>query len=142
MLYTLPEDEAFAASMGSDDGMSMANRWIDVTCRDDLSEDVVWKRLMNVCTSYFDNIEVRDKTAGWIKSAWRVSRFKFQDVRTRLEIKMNFTDEDVLAYRARIIVQIKENDCNSENCYKPYERVLRTFEPMIQELQTSVGGGE
>lgn len=142
VLYTLPEDEAFAASMGSDDGMSMANQWMDITCRDDFSEDVVWKRLMNVCTSYFDQMEVRDKTAGWIKSAWKVSRFKFQDVRTRLEIKMNFTDEDVLGYRARITVQIKEKECNSENCYKSYERVLRIFEPMIQELQTSVGGGE
>lgn len=33
----------------------------------DMSEDVVWKRLISVCTNYFDNIEVRDKTAGWIK---------------------------------------------------------------------------
>lgn len=97
---------------------------------------------MSVCTNYFDNIEVRDKSAGWIKTSWRLSKFKYQTVRTRMEIRMSFTDEEVVSYRVRISVQIKDNDCRGENCFKAYERVLRTFEPMIQELQTSVGGGE
>lgn len=76
VLYTLTEDEAMAASVGSDDGVDLANRWFDVTCKKGLSEDQVWKRLMSVCTNYFDNIEVRDKSAGWIKTAWRITRFK------------------------------------------------------------------
>lgn len=142
VLYTLPEDEAMLASIGSDDGVDIANKWFDVTCRKGLSEDIIWKRLMSVCTNYFDNIEVRDKSAGWIKSSWRLSKFRYQTVRTRLEIRMSFTEENVVSYRVRISVQIKDNDCRGENCYKTYDRVLRTFEPMIQELQTSVGGGE
>lgn len=142
VLYTLPEDEAMAASAGSEDGVDIANRWFDVTCRKGFTEDQIWKRLMSVCTNYFDNIEVRDKTAGWIKTSWRVSNFKEQSVRTRLEVRMSFTDEDVITYRVRLSVQIKDKDCRGENCYKPYDRVIRTFEPMIQELQTSVGGGE
>lgn len=142
VLYTLPEDEAFNASTGGEDGIDIANRWFDVTCRKDMTEDVVWKRLMSVCTNYFDNIEVRDKTAGWIKSSWRLTKFAYQTVRTRMEVRMSFTDEDVLSYRVRISVQIKDNDCNGQSCYKNYDRVLRTFEPLIQELQTSVGGGE
>lgn len=142
VLYTLPEDEAMLASIGSEDGVDLANRWFDVTCRKGLSEDQIWKRLMSVCTNYFDNIEVRDKAAGWIKSGWRLSNFKEQTVRTRLEVRMSFTGEDVITYRVRVSVQKKDSDCRGENCYKPYDRVLRTFEPMIQELQTSVGGGE
>ena len=142
VLYTLPEDEAMLASIGSDDGVDIANKWFDVTCRKGLSEDQIWKRLISVCTNYFDNIEVRDKSAGWIKTSWRLSKFKYQTVRTRMEIRMSFTDEDVISYRVRIAVQIKDNDCRGENCFKVYDRVLRTFEPMIQELQTSVGGGE
>ena len=142
VLYTLPIDEAYEASTGSEDGMDLANRWIDITCKKGLSEDVVWKRLISVCTNYFDNIEVRDKSAGWIKTAWKVTRFKNQTVRTRLEVRMSFTDEDVLSYRSRLVIQIKDNECRGENCYKTYDRVLRTDEPLIQELQTSVGGGE
>lgn len=142
VLYTLPEDDAFKASSGGEDGVDIANRWFDVTCRKGMTEDIVWKRLMSVCTNYFDNIEVRDKTAGWIKSSWRLTKFKYQTVRTRMEVRMSFTDEDVLSYRVRISVQIKDNDCGGENCYENYDRVLRTFEPLVQELQTSVGGGE
>lgn len=142
VLYTLPEDEAYLASTGGEDGMDLANRWFDVTCRKGLTEDVIWKRLMSVTTNYFDNIEVRDKSAGWIKTSWRLSKFKHQTVRTRLEVRMSFVDDNVISYRARISVQIKDNDCRGENCFKNYDRVLRTFEPLIQELQTSVGGGE
>lgn len=142
VLYVLPEDEAYLASSGSEDGMDLANRWFDVTCRKGMSEDTVWKRLMSVCTSYFDNIEVRDKTAGWIKSQWKITRFRNKTVRTRMEVRMSFTDEETLSYRVRLNVQIKENDCGGQNCYKSYDRVLRNFEPLIQELQTVVGGGE
>lgn len=143
VLYQLKEDDALAASMGSEDGMDLANRWIDVTCKKGLTEDKVWKRLMSVCTNYFDNIEVRDKSAGWIKTAWRTTKFTKKTIRTRLEVRMSFTDDDVITYRARITSQYKMNDCTrGEQCYKQYDRVLRTFEPMIQELQTSVGGGE
>ena len=57
-------------------------------------------------------------------------------------MRISFTDEDALSYRVRIAVQITDKDCRGDNCFKSYDRVLRTFEPMIQELQTSVGGGE
>lgn len=143
VLYTLPEDEAFASTAGMEDGMDVANRWFDVTCRRGLTEDQVWKRLMSVCTSYYDNIEVRDKSAGWIKTSWRITRFKYQTVRTRLEVRMSFVDDDVLSYRVRLVSQINnDNDCRGENCFKPYNRVLRNLEPLIQELQTTVGGGD
>ncbi|MDE5800117.1 MAG: PEGA domain-containing protein [Paramuribaculum sp.] len=143
VLYTLQEDEAMAASVGSEDGVDLANRWFDVTCRKGLTEDQIWKRLMSVCTNYFDNIEVRDKSAGWIKTGWRITHFKKQSVRTRLEVRISFTDNDMISYRVRLTVQEKrDKTCRGENCYKSYDRVLRTFEPMIQELQTSVGGGE
>ena len=142
VLYTLPEDEAKMASSGSEEGMDIANKWFDVTCRKGLSEDQVWKRLMSVCTSYYDNIEVRDKSAGWIKTSWKITHFKYQTVRTRLEVRISFVDDDVLSYKVRLNVQIKDNDCRGENCYKQYDRVLRNLEPLIQELQTSVGGGE
>lgn len=141
VLYQLPEDEALAASSGSEDGIE-ANKWHEIVCRKGLSEDKVWKRLMSVCTNYFDNIEVRDKTSGWIKTAWKTIPFTHQVVRTRLEVRMSFLDDDVLSYKVRISVQIRDKDCNTEQCYKNYDRVLRTFEPMIQELQTTVGGGD
>lgn len=143
IVIKLNEDEAMEASTGGEeDGAELANTWMDITCRRGFTEDQVWKRLMNIATSYFSNVEVRDKAAGWIKTAWRTTKFTNQTVRTRLEVRMSFTDEDVISYRARIISEIKDNDCSGKNCYTVYDRVLKIFEPMIEELQTSVGGGE
>ncbi len=142
VVYTLPKSEAYEASSSGEDIGVEPNKWMDITCRKGLKEDVIWKRLMNVVTSYFDNVEVRDKSAGWIKTGWAINKFRYETVRTRLEIRMSFTDEDVVSYRARIITEIKDNDCKGSNCYNKYERTMRRYEPMIQELQTSVGGGE
>ena len=142
VLFVLPEDEAFKASSGSEDGMELANAWMDVRCRKGMTEDVIWKRLMSVVTSYFDNVEVRDKAAGWIKTRWKVSKFTEKTVRTRLEVRMAFTDDDVVSYKARISSEVRDNDDSGENSYKTYDRVLRKYEPIIQELQTVVGGGE
>jgi len=142
VIYKLYLDEALEASTGSENGMELANQWMDITCRKGLSEDIIWKRLMNICTNYFSNVQVRDKSAGWIKTAWKVTTFSHQTVRTRLEVRINFVDDDVISYKARITSEIKSNDCSGDNCYETYNRVLKKFEPMIEELQTSVGGGE
>ena len=143
VVIRLNVDEAYEASTGSGSGEDMGNSWMDITCRKGLTEDQVWKRLMNIATSYFSNIEVRDKAAGWIKTGWRITKFTNQTVRTRLEVRMSFTDEDVVSYRARIVSEQKDNDCSDgRNCYESFDRVLKVFQPMIEELQTSVGGGE
>lgn len=141
VLFQLPKDEALEASVSSEDG-AMANTWMDVRCKPGLSYDLIWKRLMSVATSYFDNIQVRDKAAGWIKTNWKTTKFTDQVVRTRLEVRMSFTDDERITFKARVVSEIKDSDCQSENCFKTYDRVLRKYEPMIQELQTSVGGGE
>lgn len=143
IMLRLPEDEAFKASTGSADGEDLGNAWMDITCRKGLTEDQVWKRLMSVATRYFSNIEVRDKTAGWIKTRWKVTKFTNQWVRTRLEVRIQFIDDETLAFRARIQSEIKNDlDCDGPDCYEAYDRVLKIYEPMIEELQTSVGGGE
>ena len=142
VLIKLAEDEAMKASYGSDGGSAIANTWMEIRCKKGLKEDIIWKRLMSVCTNYFDNIAVRDKAAGWIKTNWSFSYFTNQTVRTKLEVRVSFTDEDAVTYRARIVCQIRDSDCSDEQCFEQWDRVLKKFEPMIQELQTTVSGGE
>lgn len=136
--YTLEEDEAMLNSVGGE-GMDIANRWFDVTCKKGLTEDVVWKRLMNIAVSHFENVEVRDKAAGWIKTGWRTTVFKHQVVRTRMEVRLSFSEENELSYRARISSEIKERDCIGNQCYTQYNRVLKQYETVIQDLQTTIG---
>lgn len=46
--YKLAIDEAERNSVGAGEGIDLANKWFDVTCKSGLTEDVVWKRLMNI----------------------------------------------------------------------------------------------
>ncbi len=138
IMFRLAEDEAMSNSIGSEDGSELANKWFDVTCRKGLTEDVIWKRLINIAISNFEELEVRDKSAGWIRSAWVVKHFKNQDVRTRLEIRLSFSDDDTPSYKVRLISEIKESK-DSKNAYSKYDRLLKVYEPVITELQTTVG---
>lgn len=138
--YSLVVDEAERNSVGSDSETGeIVNKWFDVTCREGLTEDVVWKRLMNIAVNNFDEIEVRDKDAGWIRTAWVITKFPEQVVRTRLEIRMSFMGEGKMSYRVRLESQIKDRDCSGNNCFVKYDRVLKKYVDVIQQLTTTVG---
>lgn len=140
--YTLVEDEAFVNSIGAEDGIDYANRNFTVTVKSGMNEDEVWKRLMNIATNNFENVEVRDKSAGWIRTGWAVRKFvnSGQAVRTRLEIKIQFTGENEVAYRVRLQSQIADMDCGySDQCFHDYDRLLKRFTTVISELQTTLG---
>lgn len=138
--YELWVDEAMQGSVGSEEGVDIANKFFTITCKKGMSEDIVWKRLMNIAVTYFENVEVRDKAAGWIKTGWTNTSFAYQIVRTRLEIQLQFTGDDELAYRVRISSEIADKDCGTNNqCFMKYDRILRKYEQIITELQTSLG---
>ena len=138
--YKLMKDEAMLNSYGGEsEGGDVANRWFDVTCREGLTEDVIWKRLMNIAVANFENVEVRDKDAGWIKTGWIVTRFPEQAVRTRLEVRISFSGDGGLSYRVRLESEIKDNNCMGDNCYARYNRLLKKYADVVQQLTTTVG---
>ena len=142
VLYKLSPDEAMQSSRGGEDaGMDMANRWFDIICGKGVSEDEIWKRLIQVSLNYFDNIEIRDKEAGWIRTGWKTTTFTEQVVRTQMEVRVSFNSEDATSYRVKIISEIKDKNCVGTQCYTKYDRVLNSFTPLIEELQTSVAKG-
>lgn len=143
VLYKLSEDEAMQSSRGgSDAGMDMANRWFDIVCGDGVTEDEIWKRLINVSLNYFDNIEIRDKEAGWIRTGWKTTTFTEQVVRTQMEVRVSFTGGEAKSYRVKITSEIRDKNCPGTQCYSKYDRVLNSFTPLIEELQTSVAKGK
>lgn len=139
--YKLYQDEAYANSYGSGDGVDMANKWMEVTCKKGLTEDQVWRRLMSVAVDNFENVEVRDKAAGWIKTAWKNTAFECGlTVRTRLEVRIAVgLDENELTYKIRLSSEIKETDCYGEQCFAKYDRILRKFYDVINDVQNSLG---
>lgn len=142
VLYKLSPDEAMQSSRGGEDaGMDMANRWFDVICGKGVSEDEIWKRLIGVSLNYFDNIEIRDKEAGWIRTGWKTTTFAEQVVRTQMEIRVSFNGGDDNSYKVRITSEIRDKNHPGAQNYAKYDRVLNSFTPLIEELQTSVNKG-
>lgn len=138
--YELFLDDAFANSIGSSEGVDIANKNFTVTCKKGMTEDVIWKRLMNVAVTNFENVEVKDKAAGWIRTAWIQSKFPYQTVRTRMEIQIAMAGDDEIAYRVKISSEIAESDCGTnDQCFVKYDRILKKYEQVISELQTSLG---
>lgn len=143
VLYKLSTDEAMQSSRGGEDaGMDMANKWFDVICGKGVSEDEIWKRLIGVSLNYFDNIEIRDKEAGWIRTGWKTTTFSEQVVRTQMEVRVSFNGGDDNSYKVRITSEIKDKNQPGVQSYTKYDRVLNSFTPLIDELQTSVAKGQ
>lgn len=142
VLYRLSPDEAMQNSRnGEDAGMDMANKWFEIVCAKGATEDEIWKRLINVSLNYFDNIEIRDKEAGWIRSGWKTTTFTEQVVRTQMEVRVSFNSSENLSYKVRIVSEIRDKQQNAMN-YAKYDRVLNQYIPLIDELQTSIAKGE
>jgi len=138
--YDLFVDEAMQNSVGVEEGVDIANKYFTITCRKDMDEDIVWKRLMNIAVTNFENVEVRDKSAGWIKTAWVNTSFLYQVVRTRLEIQLQFADTEQKTYRVKISSEIADKDCGLyDQCFVKYERVLKKYSDVISQLQTTLG---
>lgn len=143
VLYKLSPDEAMQSSKGgSDAGMDMANRWFDIVCSPGIDEDEIWKRLVSVSLNYFDNIEIRDKEAGWIKTGWKTTVFSEQVVRTQMEIRVSFNNGDASSYKVRITSEIRDKASAGPQAFTKYDRVLNQFIPLIDELQTSIAKGK
>ncbi len=137
--YQLYKDEALLESSGSEDGIDIANKNFSITCREGMTEDIVWKRLMNIAFTNFENIEIRDKDAGWIRTAWVKTGFTSQLVRTRMELRMQFAGEG-LAYQVKISSEISDDpQCSGDQCFQKYDRVLKKYENIISDLQSTLG---
>ena len=139
--FTLSKDEAMANSIGGEDGVDVANKFFLVQAKEGLSENDVWKRIVNIAINKFENVEVMDKDAGWVKTAWIYDNFTNQSVRTRLEIRYQYSGSDQLTYKVKLYSEIAEGSTKKDEDFQPYDRVLRKYNDIVTELQTMVGHG-
>lgn len=140
--YKLAKDDFFFNSVGAsgEDGIDVANKWFEVTVKKDMTEDQIWKRLMSIANKNFENVEIRDKSAGWIRTAWSKTTFESGQVcRTRLEIKINTDIEEEITYRVKIYSEINNDpDCIGDDCFEKTDRLVKKFIDVVNELQNKL----
>jgi uncharacterized protein (DUF736 family) len=135
LTFRLEPDEAYFAS---DEGSNLANKTMRIVVRKGISADEVWKRITYYITDQFPNMEITDKSAGWIRSAWNTETFPYAVVRTRIEIK-EMPGMDDLTYRIELQSQIAWRSCGlNDQCFSKWERILKKYKKAVEDLRNSV----
>ncbi|MCL2313293.1 MAG: hypothetical protein FWC41_12620 [Firmicutes bacterium] len=135
LTFRLEQDDAYFAS---DEGSDLANKTMRVVVRKGMSADEVWKRISYYITDLFPNIEVTDKSAGWIRAAWNTEAFAYARVRTRIEIK-EMPGMDNLTYRIELQSEIAWKSCGmNDQCFSKWDRVLKKYKKAVEDLKNSL----
>jgi len=133
--FKLEQDAAYFAS---DEGSDLANKTMRIVVRKGMSADEVWKRITYYITDQFPNMEIIDKSAGWIRTAWNSETFQYATVRTRIEIK-EMPGMDDLTYRIELQSEIAWRSCGlNDQCFSKWERILKKYKKAVEDLKNSV----
>lgn len=126
-------DDAYDASIQTD----IAN--IDIELKTSIPEEDAWKLISMIITSYFDVIEVTDRETGYLRTSWVVQTFQQNTIRTRMIVKLG--DTDPLTYKIKLVSEESKHpgtSVKSDELYREWDRVLRKYSGIIDELQSRV----
>mgnify|MGYP003474847136 FL=1 len=129
----LRKDESFEVSVSS----SLANRYFTVNVREGVNEDQAWKLLAQVVLNYFEELKTSDKSSGFMTTPWKIDSFSNVKIRTMVQIKE--ITNDGLAYQIRISSESAPIDAVGDYGFKPWDRILKRYEPLINEMQQRLG---
>ena len=129
----LIEDDSWVASAPASD---IANKNIRINARSEEEDDDIWYTLMRYASDYFGDFTVSDKNIGWAKSTWVIKTFSQIKVRTRLEIKRNPGNRR--EFTVYISSEYAKKDCGDDECYKVWDRVLKTYVELPNALKNAI----
>jgi len=132
--YKLREDDSLEGSVAS----NVANQYFTIRVREGVDEDLAWKLLSQVLLNYFNEIRTSDKASGYMNTAWTVQTFPLAELRVRTSVQIKQVTNEGLAYQIRINSETAPMTAN-ENGYRAWPRVLKKYEPLINEMQQRIG---
>ena len=127
-------DDSYDASVQTD----IANVDIELPVNN-MDKDKAWKLINQIILSYIDVIEMTDKETGYLRTAWSLKTFKQNTVRTRIIVKESSTDP--LVFKAKLISESSGQpltSVKSDELYKEWDRVLRSYSDVISEFQARI----
>ncbi len=132
---TLREDDSLEGSVAS----NLANRYFTLNVRKGVDEDLAWKLITQVMLNYFDEMQTSDKASGYMTTTWVTETFPMAEVKVRTRVQIKQITNEGLAYQIRIMSEIAPRTASGEHGYKPWPRVLKKYEPIINEMQARIG---
>lgn len=130
----MQRDDAYDASIQTD----IANIDIELKATE-MEKDKAWKLINQIVLSYIDVIEMTDKETGYLRTAWSLKAFRQNTVRTRMIVKEASTTP--LVYKVKLVSEasgIPLTSVKSDELYKEWDRVLRSYSNVIGEFQARI----
>jgi len=130
----MKRDDSFDASIQTD----IANIDIELKCNT-IEKDRAWKLINQIVLTYIDVIEMTDKETGYLRTAWSLKTFRQNTIRTRIIIKESSSDP--LVFKVKLISEssgLPMTSVKSDELYKEWDRVLRSYSNVISEFQARV----
>ena len=127
----MTRDDSYDASVQTD----IANIDIELVVND-MDKDTAWKLINQIVLNYIDVIEMTDKETGYLRTSWSLKTFKRNTVRTRIIVKE--ASSDPLVFKAKLISETSGmplTSVKSDELYKEWDRVLRSYSDVISEFQ-------
>ena len=81
-------------------------------------------------------IEVTDRETGYLRTSWVVQSFQQNTIRSRVIVKLGNTDP--LVYKVKLVSEeskLPGTSVKSDEMYREWDRVLRKFENIVEELR-------
>ncbi len=130
----MKRDDAYDASIQTD----IANVDIEIKV-EDMTKDEAWKLINQIVLTYIDVIEMTDKETGYLRTAWSLKTFLQNSVRTRIIVKE--ASDDPLVFKVKLISEasgLPMVSVKSDELFKEWDRVLRSYSNVIGEFQARV----
>jgi len=127
-------DDAYDASIQTD----IANVDIELIV-EAMDKDSAWRLINQIVLNYIDVIEMTDKDTGYLRTAWSLKTFKQNTVRTRIIIKESSSNP--LVFKAKLVSESSGGSLTSvksDELYKEWDRVLRSYSNVISEFQARI----
>lgn len=143
--YTMQDDGFFRTTAFS----GTVNRYITILLDDTLYDidsngqvniNKAWRLLHQVLLNYFQEISTTDFSGGYLQTSWHYKSFQLSNkiVRTRVTVR-DITTSDRVAIQIKVSSEVANSLSARHGEYSNVDRIVKEFEPMIQELQTRLG---
>ena len=131
MTYTLEVDDAWAAS---DVSIDLANKAMRIIVKQGMESDETWRRVIYYISEVFPNVEISDRTVGWVRSAWNIQNFNHATIRTRIELK-EIPGQAEKTFSVTLFSETASKNCGlNDQCFSQWDRALKVYLKFMEDF--------
>ena len=99
-----------------------------------------WKLLHQILLNYFEEIATTDIHGGYLQTPWHYKAFQLSNkqIRTRVTVR-DISNPDKIAFQIKVSSEVAGAMAARHGEFTNIDRIVKEFEPMLQELQTRLG---